>query len=83
MPNSTGVICLLHRAGIEVALSKAGCVNEVVQGKEVTDEGLARCEAYLSQACLGQLMLLRPINKPLVENDSIQPMHCPWQGLTK
>ena len=72
------VICLLqvHEAGIERALSKAGCVNEIAQGEEMMDGGLAPSEGCLSWAA--QLMLLRPINKPLVENNGIQPL----QGLT-
>ena len=36
------------------------------------DGGLAQSEARLSPAA--QLMLLRPINKPLVENNGIQPI---------
>ena len=69
-----GVICLLqvHEASIEGALSEASCVNEVAQSEEVMDGGLAPSEACLCRAV--QLMLLRPINKPLVENDGIQPI---------
>ena len=68
------VICLLQvqEASIEGALSEASCVNEVAQSEEVMDGGLERSEACLSRAA--QLMLLRPINKPVVENDGIQPI---------
>ena len=65
----------VHEAGIEGALGDAGIVNEVMQDKEVMNGGLARSEACLSWAA--QLMLLRPINKPVEDND-IQPI----QGLT-
>ena len=72
------VICLLqvHKAGIEGALGDAGIVDEVTQGEGVMNGGLARPEAFLSQAA--QLMLIRPINKPPVEDNGIQPI----QGLT-
>ena len=68
------IICFLqvHEAGIEGALSKAGRVNEVAKGEKVMDGGLARSEACLGWAA--QLILLRPINKPPVENNSIQPI---------
>ena len=68
------IICFLqvHEAGIEGALSKAGRVNEVAKGEKVMDGGLARPEACLGWAA--QLILLRPINKPPVENNSIQPI---------
>ena len=72
------VLCLLqvHEAGVEGVLSEASCVNEVAQGQQVMDGGLARSEVCLGWAA--SLMLLRPINKPLVENNGIQPI----QGLT-
>ena len=66
----------VHEAGILGPLGDAGIVDEVTQGEEVMDIELARSGACLSRAA--QLMLRRPINKPPVEDNGIQPI----QGLT-
>ena len=76
MLDSVKRLVQVHEAGIEGALREAGCVDELAQGKEVMDGGLARSEACSGWAA--QLMFLRPFNKSPVEDNGIQPM----QGLT-
>jgi hypothetical protein len=62
----------IYEAGIKGPLGDAGCIYEVAQGKEVMDRGLARSEARLRWAA--QLVLLRPTDKPSIQDDCVQPV---------
>ena len=64
---------LHNKGGIQGTIGSTGCVAEATQGKEVLDVGLAQPQACLSWAV--QLLLLKPIKKPLIEDDGVEPVH--------